>query len=147
MSGRAIGLSVQGGEQLTRALLELPNRVRRQQLLKVLREAAEPIRDRAIGLAPRDPHLPDPHLRDVMAIQALPMGQYDAEAAVAVGPSTRTFWGLFVEFGYGPNHTARPFMRPAFDYGTTKALSYLGEALGRLLTDANAGTGVFDTSE
>lgn len=141
---RAIGLSVQGGEALARALVALPDRVRRNQLLKVLREAADPIRDRAVGLAPRDPHEPNPHLRDSIVIQSLPIGSYDAEAAVAVGPSPRTFWGLFVEFGYGPNRSPHPFMRPAFDYGTNKALEYLGEALGRLLTQANAGTGVFD---
>lgn len=142
-----LGLTVTGAEQLATSLQTLGARVRRQALVKVLRAAAVPIQGRAIELAPIDPHLPV-HLKDEIVISTLPAGSADAEAAVAVGPSTRAFWGLFVEFGYGPGvRHATPFLRPAFDYGTERALGILRDGLWDLLESAQTGTGIFDFGE
>jgi hypothetical protein len=142
-------LTQSGGEEIAAALRALPAKVRRRQLLAALRKAAAPIQGRAAELAPIDPRLPL-HLKDWIGISPLTAAETsvlegfrvdDYSAAVKVGPVSKVFWGLFVEFGYGPDHRAQPFMRPAFDYGSDRALSILREELWSLLESAQAAAG------
>lgn len=137
-----LGLTVEGADQLATNLQMLGAAVRRRALLKVLRAAAVPIQGRAAELARIDPRTPR-HLKDWIVISPQPAGTSDAEASVAVGPATSVFWGLFLEFGT-VKMSPKPFMRPAFDYGTDRALSILRDGLWALLEDASTGRGVFD---
>jgi len=148
-----LGLTVTGGEALAKQLRALGAAVRRKALLRVLKTAAEPIRGRAAELAPIDP-TSELDLKDWMVISATTQigaavgGEWQAaaadeyQAAVAVGPARKVFYGRFVEFGT-VKMSAKPFLRPAFDYGSDRALALIREGLWQLLDQANAGAGVF----
>jgi len=150
-----LGLTVSGGEVLAANLRRLGDAVRRRALLGVLRAAAEPIRGRAAELAPLDPATPI-DLKESMVISAATKigsvagGAWDAadpfQAAVAVGPARNIFYGIYQEYGT-VRHSAQPFLRPAFDYGTDRSLAILRDGLWRLLEDANAGRGAFAPEE
>jgi HK97 gp10 family phage protein len=149
-----LGLTVVGGEALAAKLQALGGAVRQHALVKILRAAAVPIQSRAAELAPYDPRAKH-HLSESIGISTVPMSRYgsltgtdDYQAAVAVGPTKSVFWGLFVEYGYGPGvRHARPFMRPAFDYGGAAALAIMREGLWDLLTAANQQTGIFERAD
>lgn len=143
-----LGLGVTGGTELAAQLRTLSAAVRRKALLPVLRAAAEPIRSRASELAPIDPTT-ELDLKDSIVVRAattLGGGRFDPtdefQAAVAVGPSRQVFYGRYLEFGT-VKMSAKPFLRPAFDYGTDRALSLIRAGLWELLEQANAGAGVF----
>lgn len=139
-----LGLSASGGAELARTLQALPNAVRRRAMLKLLRDAAWPIAGRAAELAPIDPTTKF-HLKDWILISPLPEGTADAEAAVAIGPSAKAFWGYFIEFGT-VKMSAHPFMRPAFDYGTERTLEILRAGTWDLLSEAIASSSSRGTS-
>lgn len=154
-----LGLSIKGAEQLAANLNALGAAVRKRALVKVLRAAAEPIQSRAIELAPIAPRMPF-HLKDAIVIYTVPStemfwkwewtltGSDEYQAAVAIGPSRDAFWGVFLEFGT-VKMAAKPFMRPAFDYGADRALTLIRAGLWALLEEqiAAGGTRAASTGE
>lgn len=111
-----------GGQELQKALEQLPARVSKRFQLEALEHAAEPMR-RAMELkAPVEPGKPD--LRDTMVISRA--RGVDAKAAVvAVGPSRKGWHGSFQELGTA--HVApQPFVRPAFAEKAQEAMQRLG---------------------
>jgi HK97 gp10 family phage protein len=146
-----LGLGVTGGEELAAQLRKLGAAVRKKALVGVLKAAAVPIQGRAAELAPLDP-AGTVHLKEQMQVSVVTQigsvagGQWAAadefQAAVAIGPSRKGFYGLYLEYGT-VKMSARPFLRPAFDYGSDRALTLIREGLWELLEQANAGTGAF----
>lgn len=112
----------QGGQELQKALEQLPARVSKRFQLEALEHAAEPMR-RAMEL--KAPVGPDrPHLRDTMTISRV-RGHDVKEAAVAVGPAKSGYYGSFQEFGTA-HHAPQPFVRPAFAEKAQEAMQRLG---------------------
>jgi len=146
-----LGLGVTGGEDLAAQLRRLGASVRKKALIGVLKTAAVPIQGRAAELAPLDPR-GQVHIKESIQVSvanqigSMAGGQWAAadefQAAVAVGPSRKGFYGLYLEYGT-VKMSARPFLRPAFDYGSDRALTLIREGLWELLEQANAGAGAF----
>ncbi len=105
--------------------------------------AAEPMRATMANLAPRAPGAPD--IADHMVISRITKigdvegGQWekklDSEEAVAIGPARGFFYGVFLEYGT-VKMRAQPFMRPAWDQHSAKALETIGRVLWRELAAA-----------
>lgn len=141
-----IAMRFEGGEELARALNALPMALSRRVVLQALTEGAEPIRAKAERLAPwnREPH-PYGHLAQHIIVGtanrlgSVAGGRWERrdedEHAVAVGPRKDFFYGIFQEYGTR-FHGAQPFMRPAFDGETPKALGLIGQALWKALAKA-----------
>jgi HK97 gp10 family phage protein len=146
-----LGLGVTGGPELAAQLLKLSRGVRKRALTKVLKAAAVPIQGRAAELAPIDP-VGEVHLKESIQVSVATQigtmagGQWaaadDFQAAVAVGPARKVFYGLYLEYGT-VKMSAKPFLRPAFDYGSDRSLTLIREGLWELLEQANTGTGAF----
>lgn len=123
-----ISLQFTGGAEMATRLAELSVSVNVQR--RAVRAAAEPMRRDMSILAPHEPGKPD--LRDAMVISPVTKRDDDLvfpqEIAVAVGPSTKGFYGFFQEFGTA-FHGAQPFARPAFDQNIATSLRILQEAL------------------
>ena len=134
-------LTVQS-DSLTAALAGLPNAVNRLVQVAALKAGAEPMRAEAARLAPRDEQAGPPHLADSILITVPTERQLEAlgteTAVVAVGPSSKTFWGLFQEFGYGYG-AAHPFLRPAFDTTVRESLAIIGQRLWAGIRDYRGG--------
>jgi HK97 gp10 family phage protein len=81
------------------------------------------------ALAPHEPGKPD--LRDAMVISTS-RGQDRNEAAVAIGPTRKGFYGSFQELGT-KHHAAQPFVRPALDRNVQISLQILASAIWREL--------------
>ena len=116
---------VVGLQDLLKKLEDLPSLVSaKNAIARSLRKGAEPIRVEAGRMAPRSDEAP--HLADTMVIQ---VSEQTADGAVAkIGPSKKGFYGTFQEFGT-INHSAQPFLRPAFDARQSEALKIVGEVL------------------
>jgi len=133
-------MKIEGGKALAEALNSLSARVRRNVLVKVLTEAAEPTRSRASALAPHEPGPPDirenivvSRFRKAIGVDGILGRQDEFQATVAIGPAKGFTYGLYQEYGT-VRHGAQPFMRPAFDTEATKAIPVVGEALWRELS-------------
>lgn len=141
-------MQMTGWKELGARLRALPDAYTRTIVIDALKEAAEPMRARMAQLAPREPGAPD--LADNIGISvANRLGdvgggrweaRHDEEHAVAVGPTKDFFYGLFQEYGT-VHHRAQPFMRPAFDSESGKALTILTQELWKPLRDKAASTG------
>lgn len=129
-----VKMAFEGGEELARTLNALPAAFSRKVVLDALHEGAEPIRDTAATLAPRDKG----ELADHMTISTTNRlgstagGRWqerdETNHAVAVGPSKDEYYGLFQEYGT-VHHSAHAFLRPAFDQQGQHALTIIGDAL------------------
>lgn len=124
---------VEGGDELARALEQMPDAVKRPTVIAALKDGGEPIRAAAAARAPRGAG-PE-HLADHIAISAISdsstnRGGRDAETdfAVKIGPSRQFFYGLFEELG-SAHQPARPWLRPAFDTLAGQALGVIGREL------------------
>lgn len=130
-----IGMKISGGPQFAKALQALPFEKSRGLLVKILKHAAEPVRERMEQLAPVEPGKPD--LKDAIVVQSVRKIDDgtelearvldDSEAAVAIGPSKDAFYGIFQEYGVAPHGThpgnrPQPFARPAWDEQQLTAL-------------------------
>jgi len=133
-----VSMRIEGGKELAAALNSLSARVRRNTLVTVLTEAAEPMRKRAESLAPHEPGPPDIKANIIVARNMKTIGesgflerQDEFQGTVAMGPAKGFFYGLFQEYGTTGKrgHAAQPFMRPAFDSEAPRALKNIGEAL------------------
>lgn len=108
-----------GGKELLAALQQLPQRVGKRFQREALVHAAEPMAKAMSSHAPRgNPH--PPNLKDEILIRNS-RGADAQETVIAVGPSTRAFYGGLQEFGTA-HHAAHPFARPAFDEKAQEAL-------------------------
>jgi HK97 gp10 family phage protein len=133
-----ISVSLQGGADLHKRLLELPKAVGSRVQRQALMDGAEPMRAHAASLAPRDETSSGPHLADniVIGVQSkrklaqsgLSAAELDVAAdgvVVEVGPALQPsdhFYGYFQEHGT-VFHAAQPFMRPAFDLKARTSLN------------------------
>jgi len=106
-----IRIDVQGGADIARALRALAKALPPDVQTAILTAAAAPVADRMSDLAPVGSGAK--HLRDEIVIAVEP-GDADRDAAVAIGPSTRVFYGSFQEFGTRW-HPPQAFARPAFN--------------------------------
>jgi HK97 gp10 family phage protein len=149
------GMTLYGGAELAANLNGLSKAARKRALYPILKDAAEPMRERAAATAHR--REPKPDLADnivantIQRVGDVDGGKWDKvddfQAAVATGPAKGFEHGLFLE--YGTVHSlAFPFLRPAFDGGVAKALLIIQEGIWALLRKANkkpsdisAGTG------
>jgi HK97 gp10 family phage protein len=130
----------EGGKELAAALAGLKTRVSKRIVKEALMEAAEPMRKSMSTMAPRAPGAPD--IADNIVISA-GRGGKDAfgdekAATVNVGPAKGFVYGYFQEYGT-KRHAAQPFMRPAFDANTGRALSILSASLWRELAAKGIG--------
>lgn len=131
-----MSLNIEGGVQLAQALDRLEHSVSRKVKVNALREAAEPIREMAETLAPRDDNASGEHLADHIVIgvpteRSLEVRGRESETIVEVGPELRPedfFYGFFQEHGTA-FHEAQPFLLPAFDSEANQALNILVDEL------------------
>lgn len=114
----------EGGQELQKALAQLPARVSKRVQVEALFHAAEPMRRDMERSAPVEPGKPD--ARDTIIIQRR-RGVDAQETTVVVGPSKAGWYLSFQEFGTA-HHPPQPFARPAFDRNQ-------GEAMQRLAAD------------
>lgn len=119
-------VSMTGDKELIAKLQQLPAAMSRSVQLAALKAGAEPIREMASTLAPRDERAGAPHLADNIIIGVASKRALDAEGlfdvtAVEIGPSQPFFYGFFQEVGtaFAP---AQPFLRPAFDSQVRRSL-------------------------
>lgn len=157
--------NIEGLKELDAALGELGKATARNVMMRALKKSAEPIKQAAIGMAPRDRgNLAQSITISAKSIaragkkafaQAMKSGSSkgDAQAAakaankgakgkdtfsqVFVGPTLGGFHGWFNEFGT-EKMAAQPFMRPAFDVGAPKALDSLKDDLAAEIEKARA---------
>lgn len=116
-------MKFEGGDELAKALANLPLRVGKRFLREALEQGGEPIRRSMEAKAPRgDPAAPN--LADSMVISTARTGDM---AAVAIGPSRNVTYGIHQEFGT-TRHGAQPFARPAFDSDAPRALPIIAQA-------------------
>lgn len=134
-------MKLSGGDKLARTLRHLSFEKERAVVRKMLREAAQPIREEAerivtIGQEP-------PHILDHIVVSATNQLEDDSlgsrraddnEHAVAIGPSKDFFYGFFLEFGT-IKMSAKPFLRPAFDSKVGAALKVFQESIWAFLRD------------
>jgi HK97 gp10 family phage protein len=156
---------IEGLKELDAALGELGKATARNVMMRALTKSAEPIRDAAKSMAPRDKGT----LAQSITISAKSVSRAgkkafaeamksgsskgDAQAAakaankgakgkdtfsqVFVGPSGGVRHGYFNEFGT-ENMAAQPFMRPAFDVGAPQSLASLKTDLAAEIEKARA---------
>ncbi|XBS71852.1 HK97-gp10 family putative phage morphogenesis protein [Acerihabitans sp. KWT182] len=121
-------IEVQGLTALERQLTDLAE----NKAVKVLRDAGRaalaPVLDDMKHNAGYDAKSPGPHMRDSIAITStnrLSDTKWITVVTLRVGPSKeQTMKALAQEFGT-VKQVARPFMRPALDYNTSKILRIL----------------------
>lgn len=156
---------IEGLKELDAALGELGKATARNVMMRALTKSAEPIKQAAIGMAPRDTgNLAESITISAKSVaragkkafaQAMKAGSSkgDAQAAaraankgakgkdtfsqVFVGPTQAGRHGYFNEFGT-ENMAAQPFMRPAFDVGAPQALESLKDDLATEIEKARA---------
>lgn len=133
-----ISLHFSGGKELAQTLNSMAGAVSHRVKVRALTDAAEPIREAAAAMAPRDPLAKGPHLADNIVVSSISMARQErndrvGESVVEVGPARRPsdhFYGFFQEFGTA-RHQAQAFMRPAFDANWQTSLRILQDALWR----------------
>jgi len=142
--------TLQGLDQFAKNLRGLDLSKQKAVKVKILMAAAEPIQEEAERLVPISqdaPHLVDHILR-------VPLSKVDdeefggkraleaEEAVVGIGPYKDGFYGWFQEFGT-VNHSAQPFMRPAWDAKRDGAYRAIQEDLWAWIrkTSTSGGTG------
>ncbi len=121
----------EGNEQLADAFKRLAQPMRKPAIVRVLTEAAEPMRQQMAAKAPRGDVAP--HIADNIVISGVRkldgVAMSESEAAVAIGPASAFFYGLFWEFGWKFHPTPHAFVRPAYDEGRAAALTAVGAGL------------------
>lgn len=134
--------SFTGNAQFAKAISSLAPDDKRGVITGMLVYGAEPLERRMSELAPIDPSTPV-NLKDEIGYKRLnkldddEIGEVvlgEGEAAIAVGPSKRAWYGHLVEDGTAPhgNHPgtpARPFARPAFDETQGEVIRRVGDKM------------------
>lgn len=127
-----ISIRFEGGAELAAELARLSTRLSKRLLRDALTEGAEPMRISAGSHAAR--RSPAPDIADNIVVST---ANTDDQAAIAMGPARRFYYGLFLENGT-VKMGARPFLRPGFDGNVGRSLGIISAALWREL----AGRGV-----
>lgn len=126
---------IEGLKELDEALKELPKATARNVLLRVLKKEAQPIADDAAAFAPDDPTTGGKDLRGSMLVLSVPAKRRASDVEVAVGPSTKTFYGQFQEFGVA-HHGPQPFLRPSWDSNVMGVLNGIRDRLAEEIEKA-----------
>lgn len=126
---------IEGLRELDHALKELPRATARKVLLQTLKKEAQPIADDAASFAPDDPATGGKDLRSSMLVLSNPAKLRESDVEVAVGPSKKTFYGLFQEFGTA-HHGPQPFLRTAFDSNVMRVLNGIKNTLAEEIEKA-----------
>ena len=125
---------VKGMDGLLRKLDGMPYSVAKRAIARALRKGAEPIREEAARLAPRDD---DPthggHAADTMMISV--QDQSAIGAVAKIGASKAGFYLGQQETG-NINHPAQAHLRPALDAKQREAEEILGNELARQIERA-----------
>lgn len=116
---------IRGAEELARSFQAHGVDVQRG-LVGVTMAAAMVIREAAAAKAPRRYGT----LSDEMMIGEPKIDGW--KVTVGVGPSKNAFYGRFQEFGTG-HHAAQPFLRPAVDENSDRAISAAGAEAEKLI--------------
>jgi HK97 gp10 family phage protein len=111
------GFNISGFPELYRDFEKLDYSRQEKVLVRTARAMAEPIRVRAGELAP----ILTGRLRRNQIISGAGQRNDANSVTVLIGPSTKAFWGLFVETGLGPGDP-QPFLGPAFLQEETRAI-------------------------
>lgn len=125
-------VKVEGFRELAKALEELPKATARNTLRRVLKKAAEPVRNDAQQKAPvltgglKASINVGTQLTRRQKADAKKEGTYFSEVHVG----TASGHGIPQEFGTFKD-TAHPFMRPSWDANQGKALKIIGDELGK----------------
>lgn len=133
-----IRLSIDGIDDLEKALRAVGKKAAREAALVAVQHAAQPIVDAAKALAPKDTGA----LRDSIGWRVKPYRRGDRALAV-IGPQSKYRGGdgrqpakyaHLAEFGHakagGGTVAAKPFMRPAIAQASNEAMRTLGETFG-----------------
>ena len=150
-------LKLTGLREMQQALQRLPDELQRPLVKEALTDAAAPMRDEAIALAPDAPPIGEGLKANIIISDRLTESQAQAEqperrdeAKVYVGvdgerPDLAPH-GILVEFGTGPRYhesgkyvgemAAQPFMRPAFDAKARIVLQRFARGLKPLIERA-----------
>lgn len=144
-----IGLRVEGFASFDKIMRGLDPTKARGVKVKILRAAAEPIRERMeelVTIGEVAPHIVD-HIK-VSPVRKVNDQDFGGEmaldedaAAVAIGPSKDYFYGKFLEFGTAPhgNHPgtpANPFASPAFDEKKDAALKIAADEMWKQIRNS-----------
>lgn len=124
---------VNGAAELDRVLKLLPKQIGAKVLQGAVMAGAKPIQEEAQRLAPRATGKLAANI--IRARPRRERGRARRVGAVLIGPSTRAFYGLFLEFGTS-TIPAQPFLRPAFDAKAGEALARIGAELGKRIERA-----------
>jgi HK97 gp10 family phage protein len=114
-----------GAAELAKVLEQLPEHIAKKVLARALKVGGEVVREAAEVTAPRDKG----QLKADLIVKPV-RGSSGTSAAVHVGPSSRSFYGLFTEIGTKHILPLRWLTR-AFDFSAEHALCALGESLGK----------------
>lgn len=127
-----VSLQFRGSDEMVAAMLKLPQAVRRQTLVQVLKDAAEPMRAGMAAEAPRSDR--PPHIADNIVATSLRsydgLALADGEAAVGIGPARGFNYGLLLELGF---KAPRPFVRRVYDELRASALNAIGSGMWQAL--------------
>jgi len=104
----ALEIKVEGTKRLRKRLNALDDHTRGAVLARIVMAAAEPVRAVAAQKAP----IRTGQLAETMTTELLEQKSHRASAGV--GPNNEAWYGIFAEYGT-VNHSAQPFLRPAFD--------------------------------
>jgi HK97 gp10 family phage protein len=114
-----------GDKQLQRRLDALSKEARQEALVKAVMAGAEPVRARTAQLAPKGK---TGKLRK--NIIKVVTKKTDRDVEVGVGWGDEAWYGLFPELGTR-QHSAKPFLRPAFDAEVESSIKEIGAELNR----------------
>ncbi len=125
-------MAILGGyDQFEAALTRLDRTVQGKILIDALKDAAEPMRDRAAQLAP----VLTGNLQAHEIISVARGTSTSSYATVRVGPSMDAYYGIFDELGTA-HQTAQPFLEPAFDDTSEQAERIIAESLASAIEAA-----------
>jgi HK97 gp10 family phage protein len=127
------GIELDGFPDFLKAVERLPDRLKRMELLKVLRREAKP----TVQAAKRNVRKKSGKLeRSITTIT----GKSKIYPNILVGPSVKGknegFHGHLIEFGHGGPHPAPafPFMRPAYDETKNQVSKAAAQAVAKYVT-------------
>lgn len=115
---------IEGAKEMDKLLKLLPEKMAASILDASVRTGAVIIRDDAKARAPRR----SGDGADSIRIQKV--GSKKTITEFRVGPDEKHWYMMFQEFGTS-NHSAQPFLRPAFDTRASDALNKIGEQIGK----------------
>lgn len=115
-------VQLEGGKLLESALKKLPGRVAKKVVKGATLKGAAVVRKDAKRRVPVDSG------KLKKAISAKKTAESPVSVTYSVGPTTKGFYGQFIEFGT-EKKPARPFLRPAFDENQNEIVAKIEEGL------------------